>query len=316
VRRPALACLLALVACASDPQTSEAPDPAASDESFLSGGPGDAPAPGRDEREVHVSTGPLTTHWDALIRRQLSTAEGRRFRLKEFHRGAQFSLSVVGIAGRMPPPPRADRTEVLVVVEGERGVVQMGDRRYRVSAGSVAVFPPGTRGPIEAPDRDPLIGLLITTEAPCPPDTKPFLSSFDRLWDDEALAKNQDAAADLLSIPGVLSLKVRTVYGFMPVHHHPEHEEVAFLLQGEGSFGLGTSGNVVRSGSLLVIPPESPHFFQNRDPLGTRALVLHGPDLGPGDTVFIEGHPDPKVPDDLNYPDLPPQGGDPQPNGN
>jgi len=302
MRRLVVGALVACLAACGTPPTGEQPGAEAGDESFLTGG---GPAPAEDVSAAvdpsHVGRGALATHWDALIARQLSTAKGSTYRVKEFHRGDRFSLSIVGVAGSLPPPEKA-RTEVLLVVEGERGVVEMAGKRYQLSAGSVAVFPPGTRGAVSAPRSDPLIGLLVATDRPCPTGSRPYLTSFDKLWSDQAFRTNQDHTARLLTIPGVLSLDAQTVYGFIPPQSHPRLEELVCFLQGEGSFGLGTSGNLVRDGSLLLAPPATPHFFENRKVQGSRCLVLHCPDLREGDTELIIGHPEHEVPEDLHYP--------------
>ena len=301
-------CLIALaVALAGCSGPEQRPAGTPTDDSFLTGrddGADDRPASASVAGGVdptRVGNGPLSSHWDALMARQLATAEGNTYRMKEFHRGEHLSLTVVGVAGELPPP-RRPQTEVLLVVEGSRGMVEMAGKRYRLSAGSVAVFPPGTRGSLLAPKQEPLIGLLIGVDLPCPAGTQAYLTSFDTLWSEKAFHTNRDHSARLLTIPGVLSLDAETIYGFIPPQHHTRHEELVFFLQGEGSFGLGSTGNLVRDGSLLLAPPSTPHFFQNRKQQGSRCLVLHAPDLGAHDTTLIEGHPEHEVPEELNYP--------------
>ena len=50
-----------------------------------------------------------------------------------------------------------------------------------------------------------------------------------------------------------------------------------FFVLGEGRFGLATTGNQVRAGSLFCISPGSPYYFDNKDPRGSQALVLYAP---------------------------------------
>ena len=317
-------CLIALaVALAGCSSPEQRPAGTPTDDSFLTGrddgvqSPPLSAASGLDPNRV--GTGPLTTHWDALLTRQLHTAKGD-VRLKEFHRGEHLTVSIVGVAGTLEAST-SGQTEILLPCS--RAVSLCG------------VFPPGTRGELVAPRSDPLVGLLLATDLPCPAGTRPYLTSFERLWNTGAfkphttvapeifrkpdtgelleageiqkLNPNRNHTQRLLTIPGLLSLDAYTIYSIIPVHYHEQQEEFVFFLQGGGSFGLGASGNLVRDGSILLAPPETPHFFEDprlRDgsSKGSRCLILNVPDVTEDDFEWVIGHPEFEVPEELNYP--------------
>jgi mannose-6-phosphate isomerase-like protein (cupin superfamily) len=47
---------------------------------------------------------------------------------------------------------------------------------------------------------------------------------------------------------------------FSEPHYHPEETEIYFILQGEGLVVVGEREELVRAGSIVVIPPNTAHF--------------------------------------------------------
>jgi quercetin dioxygenase-like cupin family protein len=45
-------------------------------------------------------------------------------------------------------------------------------------------------------------------------------------------------------------------------HSHP-HEQLVYIVQGEGNFVLGDETLAMKAGDLLVVPPNVPHTFKN-----------------------------------------------------
>jgi quercetin dioxygenase-like cupin family protein len=50
--------------------------------------------------------------------------------------------------------------------------------------------------------------------------------------------------------------------GHQPRPHKHAHEQLVYIVQGEGNFTIGSKAYRLRSGSLLAVPPDAEHFLQ------------------------------------------------------
>jgi quercetin dioxygenase-like cupin family protein len=70
------------------------------------------------------------------------------------------------------------------------------------------------------------------------------------------------------------------------LHRHP-YAEVFIVESGEATFQLGESVHVVRTGQIVVGPPDVPHGFHNSGADELRLTAVHG--AGRFDTEWLAG---------------------------
>lgn len=286
--RLTLALLVGLTAC-SGPQT-----PAA----------GDRPAPVGKRAESAKSN--YATHWDMLAKR-LPTFE------RSVHVASAFTprseIGVVRILDRMQLPfipansvPEefgVDLPMLAVVISGKGSVALLSGESWALAPGDVLLLPSDARGfftcsgPLRA---GPDSGLQLLTlrfaepEAEFAPQRLGYESQFALLREDEEV--------HLASLGSAASLHVyscgpkrasrggdrprdsgpATVGGLVTPRLQTRREKIVFFVLGQGRFGMASTGNQARAGSLFVVAPGSPYFYENMDEQeGSLALVLYTP---------------------------------------
>ncbi|MEE8103926.1 MAG: cupin domain-containing protein [Planctomycetota bacterium] len=78
----------------------------------------------------------------------------------------------------------------------------------------------------------------------------------------------------------VYLLQVRS--GVLP-HYHKTHEELVYILEGEGVLRFGKNRYVLHAGSHLRIPAGTPHGYTNVGSTPTAVLSITRPRLDPAD---------------------------------
>ena len=65
-------------------------------------------------------------------------------------------------------------------------------------------------------------------------------------------------------------------------HYHETEWQIVLMLEGEGRIELGSDPAVtVRAGSILLIPPKVPHYFEVTSETPAKLLVIYSPPLQP-----------------------------------
>jgi quercetin dioxygenase-like cupin family protein len=59
-----------------------------------------------------------------------------------------------------------------------------------------------------------------------------------------------------------------------PLHTHP-YVEVAFTIEGRATITVGDETREVKAGSIVVIPPNTPHRFVNSGDMVLRQIDVH-----------------------------------------
>lgn len=342
-RRAGAALALLLAGCAAGPQT-EPQKPAATPErigparapdgdasSFVMGG-----RAGQQKRPVAASLQPdeanqrqaMITHWDTLtkrwaqVRAAIEAGAYPEEPLLEWSLPARYlDVRYVVVRGEAPAPapgPRqyAERDmitrgapevapEVVIVMEGDRGIIEIEGRPTPVQVGTVCVLPAGARGKMQGAVDTPLQLLIIRAmdkpadaargvRTPAVRDQPPLVTSFDELWEGP-LARAAQAAGPNEALEPVGSLSERIgiyawhIQGFVPTRLHEERDLFFIALNGDGRFGAASSGHVLKTGSLVFVPAGVTYYYQNFDKIGTRALALVGPGWDPKDVHLVEG---------------------------
>jgi quercetin dioxygenase-like cupin family protein len=69
-------------------------------------------------------------------------------------------------------------------------------------------------------------------------------------------------------------------------HIHRSHEEIAYILEGKGTFRVGGELHAVGAGSLMVVPRGVVHSYEAAEP--TVVLAVYHPAFDPADRFFVE----------------------------
>jgi mannose-6-phosphate isomerase-like protein (cupin superfamily) len=72
-------------------------------------------------------------------------------------------------------------------------------------------------------------------------------------------------------------------------HHHPQTEEIYFILEGEGRMYLGDEARDVGPGDAIAIPPGMVHWISNTGDTPLRLLCCCAPGYEHDDTVLRDG---------------------------
>lgn len=341
MRRASAALALALAGCASSPQDpaprptpAPAPAPQRIDADESSFRPTGARAP--SSKPVASSLVPdetnerqaMITHWDTLTKRWTQTRaaiEAGAYPdepLLEWSLPARFlDVRYVVVRGDAPAPAAGPRQfaekdvvsrgapevapEVIIVMEGRPGIIEIEGKPTPVKVGTVCVLPAGARGAMHGAVDDPMQLLVIRAMAPAaapagvraaPPvaDARAVVTSFDQLWRGP-IARAEEAAGPNEALEPVGSLADRLgiyawhIQGFVPTRLHRERDLFFIALNGEGRFGAASSGHVLKTGSLVFVPAGVTYYYENFDKIGTRALALVGPGWDPKDVHLVAG---------------------------
>ena len=72
------------------------------------------------------------------------------------------------------------------------------------------------------------------------------------------------------------------------LHHHPETEEIYFILDGTGEMTIDGEKRTVTIGDAIAIPPGASHCISNPGPVELRFLCCCAPGYEHEDTVLEE----------------------------
>ncbi len=273
----------------------------------------------------------MITHWDTLKKRWVqarAAIEAGAYpdepMLEWSLPGRYLDVRYVVVRGdaeapsRAPPPviekdmvtrgAPAVAPEVIIVMEGERGIIEIEGRPTPVQVGTVCVLPAGARGKMHGAVDDPLQLLIVRAMPPRPAesaapegvrppatrDQPPLVTSFDELWEGP-LSRAATAAGPNEALEPVGSLAERLgiyawhIQGFVPTRMHQQRDLFFIALNGEGRFGAASSGHVLKTGSLVFVPAGVTYYYENFDKVGTRALALLGPGWDPKDVHLVAG---------------------------
>lgn len=98
----------------------------------------------------------------------------------------------------------------------------------------------------------------------------------------------------LLDVPDLASLKLVDVRTEVKPHYHADHDEIVYLIEGEGRFLLGEDVfQGVVAGSLMYIPRGKVHAFRSTGSSPARALSVFVPEFDDKDRIFVMEAPKP-----------------------
>ena len=76
------------------------------------------------------------------------------------------------------------------------------------------------------------------------------------------------------------------LHGATTPHHHPETEEIYYILEGRGSMQVGDEIRAVGPGDAIAIPPGAGHQIRNTGAVVLRFLCCCAPAYEDADTVL------------------------------
>ncbi|UTW61112.1 cupin domain-containing protein [bacterium SCSIO 12741] len=71
-------------------------------------------------------------------------------------------------------------------------------------------------------------------------------------------------------------------------HHHAEHTECIYVLEGEGTFYLGTNKMELKPGDYVRIPQGVVHSFKTRSPVPAKVLSIQTPEFLGEDRIWSD----------------------------
>ena len=78
------------------------------------------------------------------------------------------------------------------------------------------------------------------------------------------------------------------IRGSEALHRHQRHAQTVIVLRGHGLFRFGQDSREVGKGSILHVPPGTPHAFSNRSDTPSAAYVIYTPPFDGKDREVIE----------------------------
>ena len=124
---------------------------------------------------------------------------------------------------------------------------------------------------------------IVLVAAGCASPYKKHLPEARRILAENPLPKNVPMSRHLVheaEDETVYLVQVRS--GVLP-HYHKTHEELVYVMKGEGVLRFGNKRYVLHAGSRLRIPPGTAHGFTNVGSAPTAVLSITRPRFDPTD---------------------------------
>jgi len=124
---------------------------------------------------------------------------------------------------------------------------------------------------------------VVLAAAGCASPYKKYLPDAQRILAENPLPKNVPTSRHLVheaEDETVFLVQVRS--GVLP-HYHKSHEELVYVMKGEGVLRFGDKRYVLHAGSRLRIPPGTAHGFTNVGSAPTAVLSITRPRFDPTD---------------------------------
>lgn len=269
-RRLALALIVGLTACGG-PET-----------------PAEAGRPAPEGKRAEAAKSNYATHWDMLAKR-LPAFD------RSVHVASAFTqrseIGVVRILDRMQLPfipangvPEefgVDLPMLVLVISGKGSAALLSGESWALAPGDALLLPPDARGfftcsgPLRA---GPDSGLQLLTLRIAEPEAEFAPRRLDYESQVRLIEEEKEVPLASLGSAGSLHVYACGPRGLLTPRLQTRREKIVFFVLGQGRFGMASTGNQARPGSLFAVAPGSPYFYENMDEQeGSLALVLYTP---------------------------------------
>ncbi len=137
-----------------------------------------------------------------------------------------------------------------------------------------------------------LLPLALMTLAACAAAAPPNASFIGNAF--EVLQNNPIKPDELIKVTPLHenadhTVSLVQVNGELRPHRHDAHDEIAFVLEGTGTFTLDGVARELKPGDVQVIPRGAVHSFVNKGPGATAVVSVFTPKFDGRDRIFIDG---------------------------
>jgi len=182
--------------------------------------------------------------------------------------------------GILPPGGRGDEDEAFLVLEGDL-TLRLGDDERRVGGETWAFVPSGVPYALAATDNAPTRFLRI--RVPTTGDVTDVVVRRAGGVEGEKITDRPERRATILIETDSLTI---SEFHYGPgqrgarPHVHHLHADAFLVVEGEFTFHLRDGSRSLSAGTLIVLPPDVVHGFDNDSSAHARCFNFHMPSLG------------------------------------
>jgi len=114
----------------------------------------------------------------------------------------------------------------------------------------------------------------------------PTVQNIDSLLSVYFLGDDQDFRSDMVASDSLSSVHLTQIRGALDSHRHVFHQETVWIIRGAGQLTLDGVKHKVAAGTLVTIPPDTPHSFYSLGKIPTVVISVFSPAFDGKDRVY------------------------------
>jgi mannose-6-phosphate isomerase-like protein (cupin superfamily) len=115
---------------------------------------------------------------------------------------------------------------------------------------------------------------------------EPSVMNIDSLLSVHLIGDDQQLQSDRIGGDSLSSVHLTQVRGEVEAHRHLYHQETVWVIRGAGRLTLDGVKHKVAAGSVVIIPPGTPHSFYNLGKIPTVLISVFSPGFDGKDRVY------------------------------
>jgi mannose-6-phosphate isomerase-like protein (cupin superfamily) len=115
---------------------------------------------------------------------------------------------------------------------------------------------------------------------------EPSVMNIDSLLSVHLIGDDQQLQSDKIGGDSLSSVHLTQVRGEVEPHRHLYHQETVWVIRGAGRLTLDGVKHKVAAGSVVVVPPGTPHSFYNLGKTPTVLISVFSPGFDGKDRVY------------------------------
>jgi mannose-6-phosphate isomerase-like protein (cupin superfamily) len=114
----------------------------------------------------------------------------------------------------------------------------------------------------------------------------PTVQNIDSLLSVHLLGDDQESRSDVVAADSLSSVHLTQIRGSVESHHHVYRQETAWIIRGAGQLTLDGVKYKVAAGTVVTIPPGTPHSFYSLGKIPAVVISVFSPAFDGKDRVY------------------------------